>query len=121
MIYHIARRAAWDEARARDKYSAPSLDREGFIHCSSRDQVRDVANALYRGETDLVLLYIDENDLRAELRWEAPAHPQASMAEQAPGGSPFPHLYGVLNLEAVIAVFEFNETESGFTLPPDLP
>jgi uncharacterized protein (DUF952 family) len=121
MIYHIASRAAWADAQKRKQYRATSLESEGFIHCSARKQALEVANALYRGQTDLLLLCIDENKLSSELRWEAPAHPKASMAEQAEEGSPFPHLYGVLNLDAVVAVHKLNERASGFVLPPDLP
>jgi len=83
--------------------------------------VLGVANDFYRGQSDLLLLCIDEGRLRAELRWEVPAHPKASLAEQAADGSLFPHLYGVLNLDAVVGAIDFNETESGFALPPDLP
>ncbi len=121
MIYHITSRAAWDEARAQNEYSAPSLENEGFIHCSKREQALDVANDIYRGGADLVLLCIDEINLRAELRWEAPAHPKPRDGVGARDDSVFPHLYGVLNLDAVVAVFDFNQSESGFTLPPDLP
>ncbi len=121
MIYHITSRAAWDEARAQNEYSAPSLENEGFIHCSKREQALDVANDIYRGGADLVLLCIDEINLRAELRWEAPAHPKPRDGAGARDDTLFPHLYGVLNLDAVVAVFDFNQSESGFTLPPDLP
>ena len=121
MIYHITSRAAWDDARERSEYSAPSLENEGFIHCSTREQVLGVADDFYRGGADLVLLCLDETKLRADLRWEAPAHPKPHVGASARDGSLFPHLYGVLNLDAVVAVFDFNPSESGFTLPPDLP
>lgn len=121
MIYHIARRATWEEAQARGTYQAPSLASEGFIHCSTRAQALTVANEWFRGQSDLLLLCIDESKLRAELRWEAPAHPEASMAEHTADGSLFPHLYGLLNLEAVLRVIDFNETPTGFALPPEMP
>lgn len=120
MIYHITERAAWDDARARGEYSAPSLESEGFIHCSTRDQVLDVANDFYRGEADLLILCIDELRLRAELRWEAPAHPKPSEVRRVNSDGLFPHLYGVLNLDAVVAVHDFRETETGFALPANL-
>lgn len=121
MIYHITDRAAWAEARERGQYSAPSLENEGFIHCSKREQVLDVANDFYREQADLVLLCIDKIELRAELRWEGPAHPKPHDGAGTRDDSLFPHLYGVLNLDAVVAVFDFNQSESGFTLPPNLP
>lgn len=121
MIYHIAKRAAWNEAKMRGSYSAPSLTAEGFIHCSRRDQVLCVANEFYRGEPHMVLLCIEESALRAELRWEAAAHPQPELAAATSSEACFPHLYGPLNLDAVAGVFDLVEAESGFTLPSDLP
>ena len=121
MIYHITSRANWDEAQTSGRYCAPSLESEGFIHCSTRDQVLGVANEFYRGQTDLMLLCIDESLLRTPLAWEAPAHPKSSRAEQSADDSVFPHIYGVLNLDAVIGAFDFNEARTGFALPPNLP
>ena len=120
MIYHITSRAAWAEAQVRKQYRAPSLDSEGFIHCSTREQVLAVAHEIYRGQSDLRLLCINESRLQAEVRWEAPAHPKASMAERSAADSLFPHLYGPLNIDAVVAVYEFSESASGFALPPQL-
>ena len=121
MIVHITSRAAWAEARKRGQYSAPSLQSEGFIHCSTRDQVLQVANDFYRGQANLLLLCIEEDSLDSELRWEAPAHPKASTTEPKADLSLFPHLYGELNLDAVVAAIDFNESEAGFALPPGMP
>lgn len=121
MIYHITSRANWAVAQTQGYYRAPSLESEGFIHCSTRHQISGVANELYRGQTDLLLLCIDENLLGAPLVWEAPAHPNCGKSAAAADGSLFPHVYGVLNLDAVVAVLDFPETETGFSLPPNLP
>ena len=121
MIYHITSRAAWAEARKLKLYRAPSLESEGFIHCSTREQVLGVANEIYRGQSDLLLLCLDASKLHAELRWEAPAHPRGSGAEGAASDSLFPHLYGPLNLDAVVDVHELTESESGFARLPRQP
>ncbi len=121
MIYHISSRAAWQAAQGRGWYSAPSLASEGFIHCSRREQVLAVAEDFYRGAADLLLLCIDEDRLSAELRWEAPAHPRAEGADATTVEALFPHVYGKLNLDAVLEVIEFTESEDGFRLPPGLP
>ncbi len=121
MIYHISSRGAWQAAQGRGWYSAPSLASEGFIHCSRREQLRMVATDFYRGAADLLLLCIDEDRLRAELRWEAPAHPRSEDAEATRGEALFPHVYGRVNLDAILKVVEFTESEDGFRLPPDLP
>lgn len=121
MIYHIAGRAAWQEATTRGCYRAPALATEGFIHCSRRNQILSVANDFYPGETNLILLCIDEDHLTAELRWEAPAHPQPESVAATSGEATFPHVYGPLNLDAVLGLFDLVETEGGFALPFDLP
>jgi uncharacterized protein (DUF952 family) len=119
LILHITSKVEWLEAQERREYIAPSLQSEGFIHCSTEKQVLHVANAFYRGRTDLVLLQIDEAKLNSELKWEPPAGPPA------PGHFPsdlFPHIYGPINLTAVSAVFDFppDTASNTFFLPPAL-
>lgn len=104
-IYHITPRAAWEAAQAAGQYTTPSLASEGFIHFSRADQVDGVYQAFYQGHPNLVLLEVDTARLRADLRWEPPAHPGgAPPPSLPPDDSLFPHLYGPLNLDAVIAV-----------------
>ena len=116
MILHITSRAEWADAQARGEYIAPSLNAEGFIHCSTEKQVLHVANAFYRGRNDLVLLLIDESKLKPELKWEAPAGPPAPGISESDS---FPHIYGAINLSAVASVLDFAPDPSGkFVLPP---
>jgi uncharacterized protein (DUF952 family) len=35
MIYHITTNAEWQNAQTKGEYTAPSLQTEGFIHCST--------------------------------------------------------------------------------------
>jgi uncharacterized protein (DUF952 family) len=103
VILHILSRAQWNEAVRRGSYSPASLDTEGFIHCSRPEQVLGTANRFFRGQRDLLILSIDEPRLAAPLKYEPPA--------PADGGEPpdarFPHLYGPLNLDAVVRAAEF--------------
>jgi len=104
MIFHITSQNEWLEAQQRGEYVAPSLQTEGFIHCSTDKQVAHVANAFYRGRNDLVLLVIDESKLTSELKWEAPAGPPASGISVTDS---FPHVYGSIALTAVADVLDF--------------
>lgn len=114
-IYHITSRAEWEDAQRRGEYVAPSLTGEGFIHCSTAGQVPHVANAFYRGRTDLVLLVIDETATGSEVRWEPPAGPPAAGISEA---DLFPHIYGPINLGAVTRVLDFQPDSAGmFSLP----
>ena len=101
MILHITSRAEWANAQTHGEYVAPSLSREGFIHCSTEKQVPHVANAFYRGRDDLVMLMIDESRLKPELKWEAPAGPPAPGISES---DLFPHVFGPINLTAVTSV-----------------
>lgn len=105
-ILHITTREAWEAARSSGEYRAPSLAGEGFIHCSTADQVLRVANALFAGARDLVLLHIDPAALHAPLRYEPPAHTPDQPVETT-GTERFPHVYGPINLEAVVRVTDF--------------
>ncbi len=117
-IYHIVAANDWHPGQP---YRAASLVSEGFIHFSRLDQVLGVANAFYAGQRGLLLLEVDVECLTAELRWEAPVHPAAPAPGTLPPESLFPHLYGPLNPEAVLATHPFEPGEDGvFTLPDGL-
>ncbi len=116
MIYHIATRQDWDDSQPRGAYHTASLDKEGFIHCSTATQVLHVGNAFYRGRNDLVLLLIDESKLAHELKWEAPAGPPASGISDS---DKFPHVFGPINFSAIASVLDFvpDPVSGTFTLP----
>jgi uncharacterized protein (DUF952 family) len=116
LILHITNQPEWDAAQSAGQYEAPSLHSEGFIHFSTADQVVWVANAFYAGQNDLRLLIVDPERLSAELRWEDPAHPGVRM--DIVQSEVFPHLYGPLNLDAVLQVVPFPVGNDGtFRLP----
>lgn len=100
-LFHITTRAAWNAALAAGSYRAPSLETEGFIHFSSDRQWLQTANRLFRGRRGLVLLSVCESRLRAPIQRE-PAD-----------GDLFPHLYGELNLDAVVDVFKLPVADDG--------
>lgn len=111
VILHIAYRAQWLRGQAEGAYRAESLATQGFIHTSRPHQLLRVANALFKGQRDLVLLYIDPHAVSAAIKYEAPPGSQEA----------FPHLYGPLNTDAVIKVVDFLPDDDGlFTLPADV-
>jgi len=106
-ILHITTRSAWAAAQQAGAYRGDTLDSEGFIHCSTSQQVIAVANARFQGQPDLVLLDIDPDRVGPPIRWEA-----------AENGQLYPHICGPLNPEAVERVHEFPAAHDGsFTLP----
>jgi uncharacterized protein (DUF952 family) len=103
IIYHIAQHEDWDGALTYGSYEADSLISQGFIHCSTREQVIKVANARFHGKTGLMLLLIDAEKVEHEIRYE----------NLEGGANLFPHIYGPLNLDAVVRVLAFHPTENG--------
>ena len=106
IIYHIAEAAGWEQAQRAGEYTMSTRGRtlaeEGFIHASTAEQVPLVADAYYRDAPDLVLLVIDTERVRPELRYE-----------QVPGQpDPYPHIYGPLNLDAVTETRPFQAPSS---------
>jgi uncharacterized protein (DUF952 family) len=92
MIYHVTKRTDWQKATADGSYKAASLDTEGFIHNSTKEQVAGVLQRYYKNESDLILLHIDEEKLSSPLKYElAP-----SVNEM------FPHIFGPINIDAVV-------------------
>jgi uncharacterized protein (DUF952 family) len=95
-IYHITTKVEWQKAQQQGFYEASSLHIEGFIHCSKAEQVAGVLERYYRGKTDLVTIVIDTSKLSNKLVYElAPSVNQE-----------FPHIYGAINLDAVMEVME---------------
>jgi len=118
-ILHITSRKEWIEATRVGEYAAPSLAAEGFIHGSTIKQVLPVAAKYYKGQIGLVLLEIDPKRLASELRWEPPSG--GGPPPGVPEGDAFPHIYGPINLDAVIQVLDFELGENGdFSLPSSL-
>ena len=90
-IFHLAEPADW--TRSTDTYRPPSLEEEGFIHCSTTHQLSVVARERYQDHNGLILLTIDPDELDHE----------ALVYEDLYGqGEEFPHVYGPLPTSAVV-------------------
>jgi uncharacterized protein (DUF952 family) len=114
MIYHILRAEEWEHAREAGVYRPDSLEEDGFIHAGYREQLLDVANILFTGETGLVVLCIDPSRVTAPIREDLVEFPEGTH-------SLHPHFYGPLNLDAVVRVVPLPPNSDGtFSLPPEL-
>ena len=119
MIFHITTPTAWGDAQKLGDYRAESLETEGFIHCSTQSQVLPVAENYYQGQTGLIVLAIEPTLLSAALKWEPPSG--GAPPPGVPAGDLFPHIYGPINLNAVIKVIDLESKPDGvFRLPSNL-
>ena len=116
MIYHITSRTEWNEALQRGEFRADTLETEGFIHCSTKTQILPVAEKYYKGQQDLVLFEINPSLLSSDLRWEPPSG--GAPPPGVPEGEFFPHIYGPINLDAIVNVYDLESNPDGnYKLP----
>ncbi len=94
MIYHIVNKINWQKAVQEGFYEAASLAAEGFIHASKIQQVAGVLERYYKDQQDLLVLHIDEHKLTSPFTYVF----STSVNDE------FPHIFGRLNLDAVINV-----------------
>ncbi|HLO01926.1 MAG TPA: DUF952 domain-containing protein, partial [Symbiobacteriaceae bacterium] len=109
---HLTERALWEQGLAAGEYRRQDLIEDGFIHCLTAETLVRVANKYYRGalsedaaslvpqesatrrgRPELVLLVIEESRVTSPVKWEP-----------ASDGKLYPHIYGPLNPDAVVAV-----------------
>lgn len=109
-IYHVVSYDVWmSSARTNDEYLPPTFQQDGFIHCSTLDQIVSTTNAFHKGEKNLLLLEINSQTLRSPLKYDdSPSWNQL-----------FPHIYGPLNTNAITAIRNFPPKSDGtFSLNP---
>ena len=65
---------------------------DGYIHMSTADQLAETIDRHFAGQEDLQLVAVDLDAFGDAIRWEP-----------SRGGQLFPHLYGAMTLETVLA------------------
>ena len=96
-IYHILNKKQWEKAKETGFYAPDSLEKDGFIHCSTKEQVLPTANRRFRGKKDLLLLVINPKKVKAKIVYED----LKGMEEK------HPHIYGKLSLDEIESIAEF--------------
>jgi uncharacterized protein (DUF952 family) len=111
MIYHFITAPNLAQYLSDTALRVPSLDSEGFIHCSTLSQVIGVANFLEPYSEEMQLLEIDEAKVRPEIKYE----------DAMNNGVLYPHIYGPLNCDAIVAEYHLDwDGEDGYQLPDEL-
>ncbi len=109
-IFHFVHADDYRSMTIDGNYMPPSLEKEGFIHLSPIELVARVANTIIPGRTGFVLLEVDTERVPHRIVWE----------NLEGGGDLFPHIYGPLPIDAVVATHPFEPEEDGGFRAPDL-
>ena len=80
---------------------------DGYIHLSTAGQLTETVDKHFAGQTDLHVAAIDLGSFGNSLKWE-----------ESRGGQMFPHLYGPLLLETVIAYGPLRRSADGKVMLP---
>lgn len=105
VIYHIADPNQWEQAQVSRFYTHPSLHSEGYIHCSTREQLEETANLYFADADQILILFIDPAKLEAELVYEA-----------ASRGGDFPHIYGPVNISSIVRSKQYKRRGKKFKI-----
>jgi uncharacterized protein (DUF952 family) len=100
-IYLLSSQAEYQHALKNGELVRVSLQGEGFIHASPRSQLNRLANKYYKDKVNPLVLVVEKQRISAVVKWEP-----------ATGGL-YPHIYGPLNMDAVIQVKEIQLSEDG--------
>ena len=93
MIYHLTLPEYWEPALETGQYEHPTYKTEGFIHCSTKEQLYRSAAKHFSDKDEILVLFLVEKRIKDKLRWEA-----------AKSGELFPHIYGTIPVETVESV-----------------
>jgi uncharacterized protein (DUF952 family) len=97
-MFHVVERARWE--RGDDPYEPESLAREGFVHCSFREEVSNSARLYFDPRAALVVLELDPRRVEAKI-----------VIASTPRG-PMPHIHGAIARAWVAAVRSLDEFEA---------
>jgi len=108
-LVHVLEADRWAQFEEQDEYTHPSLDTDGFVHCSTPEQIIAVAQYNHADDEHPCLLVIDPELVDREIRYE-----------EQPDGRSYAHVYGPLNTDAVVDVLDFPREDGRFVLPEQL-
>lgn len=103
VIMHVISGDEWAKEKNNAYLYPDSLKTEGFIHCATSEQILGAVEFLYKEKVDLKLLVIDPDLVTAKIIYE-----DLHQTRDA-----FPHIYGPLNISAVVDVLDFEPNERG--------
>lgn len=112
ILFHVAKQNDYYKSLSTGFYGEFSIKKDGFVHCSTVENLVEVANDnLKMIQEKLIILCIETEKLKSKVKWE----------KRGTKGIEFPHVYGMINLDAVIKTINFLKDKNGdFYLPVEL-
>jgi uncharacterized protein (DUF952 family) len=105
IVYKIVPAPVWRASEASGAFTGSAVDvRDGFIHFSTAEQLRETAARHFAGVENLLLIAVSADQL--EIKWEP-----------ARGGALFPHLYTSLPIASVLWVQELPLVDGAHVIP----
>ena len=105
VVFHLLPADAWHAEESTDgPVAVDQLERHGFVHCCTREQILEIAAWWLRDEAPLVVVAIDV-DRAGDVRFE-----------RADLGREYPHVYNALPRGAILGAHDLPSLD-----PPALP
>lgn len=115
IIILISNPEFWQQAQTAGEYRRSTLDKTleevGFIHATFPDQTMAVIERHFADRSEILLLLVDEDKVKASVKHEAPLSGR---------GGIYPHIYGALNVDAVYETVLLQKDGTGRFIEPSL-
>ncbi len=107
-IYKVLTKEQWAAAEAGALVKAPVDEADGYVHFSTRTQLKETLSKWFHGIEGCVLASFDEDAFEDELKWE-----------KARGGDKFPHVYGDVRASQALSIWLLELDEDDNPMVPD--
>lgn len=118
-MYHLVPGSEFRAQIEGNTYIPARFAQDGFIHCTGNaDTVLAVANDYFADvEEPVLVLVIETAKVKAEVRFEPPAPVEGGGRSHLERTQLFPHVYGRLNMDAVVEVGVMQKGDKGYRWP----
>jgi beta-hydroxylase len=98
--FKIFTAAQWAQFEADGVFHGAPVDlADGYIHLSATDQLQGTLDKHFAGQDGLVIAEVNLAQLGETIRWE-----------ESRGGALFPHIYGPLPMDAIVGLFDADQS-----------
>lgn len=108
LTYHGTPKPYFDSLDPGEPYLPRDFDADGFVHCTDGAEALSIVLSTYYKDDpdDWLVLYLDLDRVASPVRYDDPAEI-------------FPHIYGPINRDAIVAVKPIGRAEDGTFLRPE--